>query len=81
MSVEKVCDEIRHCVITASTISRLGAECRGRAKLRFSCRNEKQVPNGYMCLLLLTQNWILIDGSFIECISLLVLQHQNDSLR
>ena len=34
-----------------------------------------------MCLLLLTQNWILVDGSFIECISLLVLQDQNDSLR
>ena len=49
-----------------STISRLGAECRGRAKLRLliiqSCRNENQVPNGYMCLLLLTQNWILVDG-------------------
>ena len=65
--------------------SQLGAECRGRAKLRLliiqSCRNENQVPNGYMCLLLLTQNWILVDGSFIECISLLVLQDQNDSLR
>ena len=36
----------------ASTISRLGAECRGRANLLIniipSCRNEKQVPNGSM---------------------------------
>ena len=33
-----------------------------------------------MCLLLLTQNWMLVDGSFIACISLLVLQDQNNSL-
>ena len=27
-----------------------------------------------MCLLLLTQNWMLVDGSFIACISFLVLK-------
>ena len=34
-----------------------------------------------MCLLLLSQDWMLVDGSFIACISLLVLQDQNDSLQ
>ena len=33
-----------------------------------------EVKSRYVCLLLLTQNWMLVDGSFIACISLLVLQ-------
>ena len=55
--------------------------CQLRLLIIQFCRNEKQVPNDSIYLLLLTQNWILVNGSFIECIILLVLQSQNDSLR
>ena len=67
----------RHMNIT----SRLEWKSSHAGELISQCRSAKLVPSGYMCLLLLTQNWMLVDGWFIARIRLLILQDQNDSLQ
>ena len=69
-------------LIQERTMRSAGSGMPGLCQITFtSIISPVEVKSRYVCLLLLTQNWMLVDGSFIACISLLVLQDQNDSLQ